>query len=97
MSGRKPKKIHTDQGNEFFDKKAELYFKNLNIEPYSINSDTKAAVVERFNRTIKERMWKIFTFKNNYRYIDILDDLIKYLRRFISIMICSITFIIIKK
>ena len=71
LTGRKPKKIHTDKGSEFFNSKAEMYFKKLNIQLYSIDSETKAAVVERFNRTIKERMWRLFTFNNNHRYIDI--------------------------
>src|SRR6218665_216715 len=38
------------------------------------NSDTKASVVERFNRTLKSKMWKYFTYKNNQRYIDVLQD-----------------------
>src|SRR6218665_2265865 len=40
------------------------------------NSDTKASVVERFNRTLKTKMWKYFTYKNNQRYIDVLQDLV---------------------
>jgi hypothetical protein len=75
-SGRKPNKIHTDQGNEFFNKNLKVYLEKMNIELYFINSETKAAVVERFNRTIKERMWRYFTYKNTYRYIDILEKLI---------------------
>jgi len=75
-SGRIPKKIHTDQGTEFFNKKAEIFLNKLNIKLYFINSETKAAIVERFNRTIKERMWRYFTYSNTYKYIDILSDLI---------------------
>ena len=36
----------------------------------------KAAVVERFNRTLKTKMYKYFTFKNTLRYIDVLQDLV---------------------
>ena len=36
----------------------------------------KAAVVERFNRTLKTKMWKFFTHKSTIRYIDVLDDLL---------------------
>jgi len=32
----------------------------------------KASVVERFNRTLKNDMWKQFTLNGNYRWIDLL-------------------------
>jgi len=34
-------------------------------------------VVERWNRTIKERMFKYFTANNTRRYIDIVDRLVQ--------------------
>jgi len=34
-------------------------------------------VVERWNRTMKERMFKYFTANNTRRYIDILDLLVQ--------------------
>lgn len=40
------------------------------------NSDTKAAVVERFNRTLKTKIWRYFTAHNTSRYIDVLSDFI---------------------
>ena len=40
------------------------------------NPDIKAAVVERFNRTLKGRLWRYFTHKNTYRYIDILQKIV---------------------
>jgi hypothetical protein len=33
-------------------------------------------VVERWNRTIKDRMWRYFTHMNTKRYIDVLQDII---------------------
>ena len=33
-------------------------------------------MVERFNRTLKPRMWKYFTSKNTLVYIDILLDIV---------------------
>jgi len=42
----------------------------------SENEDIKAAVVERFNKTLKTKMYRYFTFKNTWRYIDILQDLV---------------------
>ena len=46
------------------------------IHFFTTNSELKASVVERFNRTFKTRMWKYFTGKNNCVYIDILQDIV---------------------
>ena len=37
----------------------------------------RGAVVERFNRTLKSRMWRYFTKHQTWRYIDILPDLMR--------------------
>jgi hypothetical protein len=39
-------------------------------------SEKKAAIVERFNKTLKERMWRMFTFNKNKKYVGYLDDLL---------------------
>ena len=33
-------------------------------------------IVERFNRTLKTKMWKYFTHNHTYSYIDVLDQLL---------------------
>jgi len=48
-----------------------------NITRYSTYSEHKSAVVERFNRTLKEMMWKKFTAENTRNWIDMLEDLLK--------------------
>jgi hypothetical protein len=40
------------------------------------NEDIKAAIVETFNRTLKEQMWRYFTKTNRLRYIDVIDRLV---------------------
>lgn len=77
MSGRKPNNLQSDLGSEFYNK----YFKEL-INKYSINhystySSLKASVVERFNRTLKNLMWKKFTINGSYNWKDMLQQLIK--------------------
>jgi len=37
------------------------------------NSDVKCAVMERFKRTLKSKLYKWFTRNNTYRYVDVLD------------------------
>ena len=58
---RKPVKIWSDRGKEFYNTTFLHYLKEQNIRIYSTNSDLKAVFVERFNRTlldlIKEPMY----------------------------------------
>ena len=42
----------------------------------SENEDIKAAVVERFNRTLKTKMYRYFTARNTRRYVNVLSDLL---------------------
>lgn len=73
---RIPQKLHTDKGSEFYNKDFQRLLTKHNIKMYSTESELKACVVERFNRTLKERMWRMFTEKNSYRYVDDLDNLV---------------------
>ena len=75
-SGRKPEKIITDQGTEFFNKHFKALLKDEDIELYNTYNETKASVVERLIRTLKTRMWRYFTAKKTMRYIDMLPDLV---------------------
>jgi L-rhamnose mutarotase len=51
--------------------------KKNNVEMYSSYGNHKSAIVERFNRTLRGKMFKIFTEKNNRKWIHILQPLIK--------------------
>ena len=73
---RIPLKIQTDKGKEFINKDLKQYFKEKNVTLYTINSDMKACIIERFNRTLKEKMWRYFSHKNSHEYLDILDNLV---------------------
>ena len=76
-SGRIPKHIWVDKGLEFYNKDVNSWLKENNIIMYSTYSEHKSAVVERFNRTLKEMMWKKFTAENTRIWIDMLDKLMK--------------------
>lgn len=74
-TSRRPKVIQTDKGTEFYNRDLENLLKAEGIKLFSTNSQRKASVVERLNRTIKTLMWKYFTKNNTKRYIDILEEL----------------------
>lgn len=68
---RIPIYLQTDKGKEFIASAVQKFLKEKNIcFRVARNPDIKAAIVERFNRTLKERMWRYFTQKYSslYRY-----------------------------
>ena len=73
-----PKTLQTDQGKEFLNKSVQALLQRYDIHHFSThNAETKASVVERFNRTLKSRMWRYFTQHQTWRYIDILPVLVR--------------------
>ena len=76
-SGGKCLMLQTDKGTEFLNGTFQSMLKRHDIHFYtSENEDIKAAVVERFNRTLKTKMYRYFTYKNTWRYINVLQDLV---------------------
>lgn len=73
----KPYFIQSDLGLEFYNTHVKKVLDKYNIELFSVHSELKACIVERFIRTIKEKLHRIFTHHGNYRWIDVLPDVIK--------------------
>src|SRR3981189_3120687 len=57
-TGDKPIKLQTDQGLEFESRAMQRFFHDNDIEQFSVKSQFQAAMVERFNRTLKTKMWR---------------------------------------
>lgn len=74
-SKKPPKNLQVDRGSEFYNQHFEELMRQNNINLYSTYSTKKASIVERFNRTLKTAMWKEFSLRGNYKWIDILDRL----------------------
>jgi hypothetical protein len=60
-SKRIPKFMWTDKGKEFYNTHIKALFDEKQIKLYSTESELKSIVVERLNRTLKEKMEKQFT------------------------------------
>ncbi len=73
----KPRSIQTDLGKEFYNKSVSQLFKKNNIRHYSVHSQFKAALVERFNRTLREKLNRFFTHHGNKVWYSVLPELIK--------------------
>ena len=76
-SNRCPKKIQFDKGNEFLNSSFKKLLTENNIKFYFIESTLKACIVERFNRTLKEKMWRYFTYIGKYVYINVLHEFLE--------------------
>ena len=75
--GRKPQYLWVDKGKEFYNKHAKDLLEKNGIHMYSTENEEKSSVVERWNRTIKSKMWKQFTVQGNAMYLDMLPKLVK--------------------
>jgi len=72
-SDRNPRMLQSDKGTEFLNAIFQRMLAVNDIHWYSTeNEDIKASIVERFNRTLKTKMSRYFTYKNLPHYIDVL-------------------------
>ena len=72
---RTPKNLQTDDGKEFYNKFFLNLMKKYQINQYSTFSALKTSIVERFNRTFKNKMWKEFSTNGSFRWIDMIKSL----------------------
>jgi transposase InsO family protein len=75
---RIPFRLQTDKGKEFLNRSVQNLFKTYGIVHFTTENEmTKASVVERFNRTLKARMWRYFTENGNHQFVDVLQQLVQ--------------------
>ena len=74
---QKFRRLQTDKGKEFLNVNVKNLLKSQNMELWvSENDDIKAALAERFNRTLKDKMYKYFTANNTRRWVDVIGKLV---------------------
>ena len=71
-SKRKPRKLFVDKGSEFFNREVKPLFEEI----YSTENEGKAVIIERFNRTLKRKLFKQFTKQGNQNWLKILDKIV---------------------
>lgn len=76
--GRVPEKLQTDQGTEFENSTVGKYLHSMGVRQFSTrNRQIKCAVVERFNRTLKGKIYKYMTAHGTEEYLDVLDNIVE--------------------
>ena len=65
-----PQTLQTDRGMEFRNKSVQTFLRKRGVHHFSThNAETKASIVERFNKTLKDHMWRYFTKVQTLLYI----------------------------
>ncbi|GFW07460.1 uncharacterized transposon-derived protein F54H12.3 [Trichonephila clavipes] len=68
--------LQTDKGTEFYNKNVRNMLKQHKIHHNSTKSGNKCSALERAHRTLRERLYRVFTHRNSYKYYDILPMLV---------------------
>ena len=77
FQNRKPITIQSDKGTEFVNVTVQQYLNRQGVYFHTTqNPETKGAVIERFIKSLKMRMFKYFTKNNTYRYLDVINKLL---------------------
>ena len=76
-TGRQPIRLQTDRGTEFTNRVFQKFLKENDVHFFTTyNEETKVSIVERFNRTLKTKMWKYFTHRETLTYVDVLSEMV---------------------
>ena len=71
-----PGRLWKDKSTEFNNQQLKAVLAANNVTLYSTENEDKSVVVERWNRTMKNIMWKYFTANNTQKYIDALPSMV---------------------
>lgn len=77
LMDERPEKIQTDQGTEFINATLQATEDRMDppIRHYHTWSIKKASIVERVQRTLRNRLGKIWEQRGNHQWIDVLPDI----------------------
>ena len=71
-----PSSVVSDSGSEFTNNKFVQFCKENSIKCHQSYTSIHASFVERFNRTIKNRIYSYMDSHNTQRFVDVLQDII---------------------
>ena len=70
-----PRNLQVDQGKEFYNSSVSKVCRDFKVNMYSSFQSTKASFAERVIRTLKGKIYRNFSLRGNYKWIDVLQDL----------------------
>jgi uncharacterized membrane protein len=63
-------------GREFYNSTFQELMKKYDINHYSTYSNMKAMICERYNRTLKNIMYRKFTLQGSYKWLNLLSEVV---------------------
>ena len=69
--------VTMDEGTEFTNKKIKKWFEDNDIETFFTSDSHKLGIINRFHRTLKDKILKYFIANDTTRWIDVIDEIIK--------------------
>lgn len=66
-----------DSGKEFLNKQFRQLMEKYGINQFVTKSEIKSSIVERWNRTIKNKLYRKFSYNFSYKWVDILPKVVK--------------------
>jgi transposase InsO family protein len=73
---RRPKRIESDRGKEFYNRPFRKLLDDNGIHLFSTTSRHKSATVERFNRTLKTLLYRAFRANDTLTWLDMLHEVL---------------------
>ena len=74
LTSRRPNQIWAAKGSDFYNKSVISWFQENVVAMYSTHNEAKSVFVERFTRTLKNKICKYMTSISKHVFIDELDD-----------------------
>ena len=76
-SKRKPSLLHADMGKEFVNSTFKKMLEEYKIKLYHTFSENKSSIIERFNRSLNEKLRLHFEINKNFHWYKILPAILK--------------------
>ena len=73
---RHPQSLQTDKGKEFLNSDFQALIKRHGFQHFASESEQKAAVVKRFNWTIKTRIRTYLSDRGTVRWVDVIQEFV---------------------
>lgn len=67
--------VFFDRGSEFVNKQVSAFLQGKDITIMHPSSEKKASIVERFNRSLQDLIYRYMTENETFRYLNVLQDL----------------------
>ena len=77
LGNTEPSRLWTDKGTGFYNQQLKAVLAGNNVTLYSTENEQKSSIVERWNRTMKNIMWKYFGANNTQKYLDVLPSMVE--------------------